>query len=51
MSKKIKIRVWHFATQGVFEEYNDWYDLADFIKQENLAGRSVTVYRWEYHRP
>lgn len=26
----------------------DWYQLADYIKQENLAGRSVTIVNWEY---
>lgn len=50
MSKKATLRVWHFATQGVYSEYTDWFDLADFIKQENEAGRYVTIYRWEYHR-
>lgn len=28
--------------------FNDWYDVADYIKQENGAGRSVTITKWEY---
>lgn len=28
--------------------FTDWYDLADYIKQENEAERDVTIKRWEY---
>lgn len=28
--------------------FEDWYDFADYVKQENLSGRSVTIYHWEY---
>jgi hypothetical protein len=28
--------------------FRDWYGFADYVKQENLAGRSVTVCHWEY---
>jgi hypothetical protein len=27
---------------------SDWYDFADWLKQEELAGRTVTFLRWEY---
>lgn len=28
--------------------FDDWFDVADWIKQENLDGRTVTIVRWEY---
>lgn len=28
--------------------FDDWFDFADYVKQENLAGRSVTITHWEY---
>ena len=28
--------------------FDDWYDFADYVKQENLAGRVVVVAHWEY---
>ncbi len=28
--------------------FNDWFSVADWIKQENLAGRKVTIVNWEY---
>lgn len=28
--------------------FDDWYEFADYIKQENLQGRAVTVTHWEY---
>ncbi len=31
--------------------FDDWYDVVDWIKQENLAGRSVTIIKWEYVDP
>lgn len=33
-----------FATQTFF----DWYDFADFLKQEQEAGRVVCVKGWRY---
>jgi len=28
--------------------FSDWYSFADWVKQENLYGRSVTITHWEY---
>lgn len=28
--------------------FRDWYSFADYVKEENLQGRSVTVRHWEY---
>lgn len=28
--------------------FTDWYDFADYVKQENLRGRTVTICKWEY---
>lgn len=36
------------ASQKISKVFDDWYDFADYCKQENLAGRDVTVTHWEY---
>jgi len=28
--------------------FNDWFDFADYVKQENLHGRNVIIVNWEY---
>lgn len=28
--------------------FDDWFDFADYVKQENLRGKSVTITHWEY---
>lgn len=28
--------------------FRDWFCFADYVKQENLAGRAVTIVHWEY---
>lgn len=30
--------------------FTDWYDFADYMKQENLKGKPVIVIEWEYIR-
>lgn len=45
LPRRILIRLGGSAISKVF---TDWYDLADYIKQENLAGRDVTIKNWEY---
>lgn len=44
-----RLMVW-FSNNGsvIPKVFTDWYDLADYIKQENLAGRTVTINKWEY---
>lgn len=27
---------------------SDWFDVADWLKQENEAGRAVIIHNWEY---
>lgn len=29
-------------------EFNDWFDFADWIKQENLKGHGVVIFEWRY---
>jgi hypothetical protein len=44
-----KYRILMYLTiSKVPKVFNDWYDVADYIKQENGAGRSVTITKWEY---
>lgn len=43
---KRRILVWCNDTMA--KCFTDWWDFADFVKQENLAGRDVTIHRWEY---
>jgi len=38
-----------FALTQSKHHFADWYGFADYVKQENLAGRSVTVHMWEYY--
>jgi len=42
-----RLLVWTADTK-IAHCFNDWWDLADYIKQENLADRSVTITKWEY---
>lgn len=28
--------------------FTDWFDFADWLKQKNEAGESVTIHHWEY---
>jgi hypothetical protein len=42
-----RLLVWTTGTK-VPHCFNDWWDLADYIKQENQTGQSVTVIKWEY---
>lgn len=32
----------------ITQEFSDWYDFADFLKQENLAGHDITISDWKY---
>lgn len=38
----------HTSDSSIPKCLDDWFDVADYIKQENLAGRSVTIIKWEY---
>ena len=42
-----RILIWLGDTK-IPKVFDDWYDLADYIKQENEANRSVTITKWEY---
>lgn len=28
--------------------FKDWYEFADYVQQETLTGRPVTIYKWSY---
>jgi hypothetical protein len=28
--------------------FADWYDFADYVKQENLKGYVVHIFQWDY---
>jgi len=43
--KRILVRLGNTSIPKVFD---DWSDLLDYIKQENLAGRVVAIRWWEY---
>lgn len=30
------------------KEFTDWFDFADYVKQENLAYKHVTIFHWVY---
>ncbi len=40
-----------FALTKTVLIFRDWYCFADYVKRENLQGRSVTVVHWEYFGP
>lgn len=42
-----RVLVWTAGTK-IPHCFNDWWDLADYIKQENLAGKMVAITKWEY---
>lgn len=31
------------------QTFIDWYDVADWLKQENLKGHQITIIGWHYH--
>lgn len=31
-----------------FQIFTDWYDFADWLKQQNEAGQVISIKRWEY---
>lgn len=33
------------------QTFTDWFDFADYLKQQTLAGKVVTVKGWEYIQP
>lgn len=46
---KHRLMVWFINNCSLIPRvFDDWFDLADYIKQENLAGRDVTIRKWEY---
>lgn len=52
VSKKPTISIkWknYHLTETKFGVFRDWYDVADWIKQENLAGRPVIILEWNYN--
>lgn len=34
--------------RSTYKYFSDWYDFADWIKQENLYNREITVVSWQY---
>lgn len=32
----------------VIEEYHDWFDFADYVKQQTLKRECVTIVEWNY---
>ena len=47
MGKRYLI-IWHGPEDEDFLVCTDWFDAADLIKQQNLKGFPVTIYKWEY---
>lgn len=47
-TKKLKLHVREGATGCSTREFYDWFDCADWIKQETLAGKVVTIVAWNY---
>lgn len=44
---KARVLVWFVNNYNPVQFY-DWFDLADYIKQENLKSRDVAIRRWLY---
>lgn len=42
-----RILIWFGGTK-IPKMFTDWYDFADYLKQEELAGREVVFKKWEY---
>lgn len=53
MGRKLEV---HYCHQSAFstswatgsQRFNDWYDFADWLKQELLKGHPVLITNWEY---
>lgn len=52
MAKKIppKIKVKYFTTKVEEEVCNDWYDVADWLKERETQGNFTLWLSWEYLR-
>lgn len=40
----------HYSKQGssFHQFFSDWYNFADWLGEENRAGFSITIHKWEY---